>query len=59
MQCGEGKKEHECVWYERLGIAVTGAITTAIEETAEIIEEGFGVVTGWMGSLFAKIWPYL
>ena len=59
MHCGAGKEEHECTWTERMGMAVTGVISTVVEETAEIIEEGFGVVKGWLGSLFTTLWPYL
>ncbi|KAM3582755.1 uncharacterized protein V6R79_010986 [Siganus canaliculatus] len=59
MRCGTGVHEHECTWFERAEIAVGGTINTILEETAGIIEEGFEVVTGWIGSLFAKLWPYL
>ncbi|KAM3583194.1 uncharacterized protein V6R79_001050 [Siganus canaliculatus] len=59
MKCGTGVHEHECTWFERAEIAVGGTINTILEETAGIIEEGFEVVTGWIGGLFAKLWPYL
>ncbi|KAE8297770.1 hypothetical protein D5F01_LYC04411 [Larimichthys crocea] len=59
MHCGSGKEKHECTWIERAGMAVKGVATAAIEEATEIIEEGVGVIKGWITNLLAQLWPYL
>lgn len=46
MRCGHGKEEHECNFFERQGIAIRGVLSTAIDETAEIIYKGFASVKG-------------
>lgn len=40
----EGTKEHKCTFFERQGIAIRTVLSTAVEETLEIIQEGFGEI---------------
>lgn len=59
MHCGTREGDHECTWFKRARIVIKSSLNTLMEETVGIIEEGLEVVGGWVGGLFAKLWPYL
>ena len=59
MRCGTGRAEHECTWTERAGIMLKDGVTTLLEETTEIIGEGFNIVGGWIAGFLHQLWPYL
>ncbi|GLD70797.1 uncharacterized protein AKAME5_002211600 [Lates japonicus] len=41
------------------GATISGVFTTVVEETVGIIGEGVAMIEGWIGDLFAQMWPYL
>ncbi|XP_043967960.1 uncharacterized protein LOC122828455 [Gambusia affinis] len=59
QQCGDGKNQHECYWYEVLGSSVATVVTDVVEGVADVIGGGLSIVEGWILSALSMLWPYL
>lgn len=59
MTCGEGSRKHVCTWKETTRAVLANGLAGVKEEAIGAIGEGISIVGGWLGRLFAQLWPYL